>query len=221
MSDNQDYLDGYNNPHAAARPETSSFEYGRRARLEADRQRDAERLARGPELVGTRPGALAGLVVLVLLLIAGMLLWNARAASLSVLAGAIVLGLVLYGALVLLKARPRLLPVLREGLASYGFALLAGLLAGGGAWYLQSVGGPNLLPGIETLSEANLRTWEPGALTFALPLAAALVAGTWRLSRALPPLPVAWPLRWAGLAGVLALSPFVGALVARSLLGLL
>lgn len=95
-------------------------------RLEEDRKRAVEQRAR-PELVGTRPGPLAGLVALVLLLIAGVMLWNAREASLSVL------------------------------------------------------------------------------------------AGTRRLSRVLPWVAVAWPLRWAGLAGVLALSPFVGALVAQLL----
>ena len=73
---------------------------------------------------------------------------------------------------------------------------------------------------IETLTEATLPTWKPGPLTFALPLVVALTAGTWWLNRALPPTPIARPLRWAGLAGLLLLSPLAGAWEARAILSL-
>lgn len=216
--DRDDYWSGYNTPGAPSGDANSAYEIGRRAREDADfRQRAAARRARGDDRV-EGPGALIGLVVLAALAGVGLLLWQARLVALSATAGAVTLALLLYGALALLKAPAQPLAVLGQSAKACGAALMAALIAGAGAWFLQDAGGPNLMPGIETLTEATLPTWEPGPMTFALPLVFGLAAGTWWLNRALPPTPIARPLRWAGLAGLLLLSPVAGAWGARAIL---
>lgn len=191
------------------------------ARARQDAEHAAQRAKAWNDLGGGRPmepGALAGLALLVVLLVAGVLVWKARFLAFSLAGAILTAGLVLHGGLVLLKAAawPRLGTTLRQAAAGYGVALLAALATGAGAWFLLRGGGPNLMPGIETLNEDNLNRWEPGWLTFALPLSAGVAAGTWWLNRALPPTGMRGSARWAALAGVLILCP----IAARAMLGL-
>lgn len=147
-------------------------------------------------------------------------LWAARLLALSAIATVAVTVALLGGGLLAGGARVDWLALLRRTLIAWGLFLLVALAVGYGAWTLAEAGGPNLMPGRETLFSEVAGIWNPAMSAIALPLVAGIAAATWWLHARLPATRFPAPMRCAAIILVLLVAPVAGAWLARTLLAM-
>lgn len=152
----------------------------------------------------------------VVVLLAGILLWAMRFYFLSLAGAVLIVGLVLLIATKLLgeKASAR---IFVDALLAYFIAMVTAAIAAFTAYQLANAGGPDLVPGMDSLVADNNRSIpEPEFRTLAFPLFTGLLAGTWCLNRKVNLQRLSLPLRWVGLGILLTVAPIGGAWLTRS-----
>lgn len=251
MSDDNDpWKAGHQNRQWQYGMDTSEFNAGReqREREEAERQRqwrEADAARNAPGNSGSSPswgsqsnwrpatggggggGEAAGGIGILALIGGGLwLLWTLFYVFLGAAFAVAVMGTILWAAMPLAGGRTDWTDAVKTVALAVGIGVLAAGAVGLGAYLIASNGGPNLVPGLNILMSDSgvasaISSWRTLLVSFALPVVAAIGAGTWWLTRSLPATPrLPRVARWAGLAAFLVVAPAVGIWLAVQLAGM-